>query len=276
LLSLQIKEGTKDVLLSGENFEMVQSILPPELLNTKITSSEKLVGYVEFPDASWPEKKLAKIMPDAVSRIRTIRAQVLRDVVGKSYLVQKRILNTALISETKMVDFFKAAPVPKNLAPEQEKAYKDELASVSTEFADQASEYQKMIVNIDLKLAEIKKDEMTIPKDLKDWPKPATEVSKLVDAELAVKNGFAALLILEGQRAYEKISDEDYYSLRAYSILKSIPNPVTAKYIQDELVTAKQTALIEKWKALSSPSEDAKRGVASEKKVIKKKGGNNE
>jgi hypothetical protein len=266
LLNLQIKEGSKEAMLLPKYFDMVQSILPPELLNTKITPSEKLVGYVEFPELKWNEKRLAKVMPDAVSRIRTIRAQVLRDVVGKGYPVQKRILTTALTSESRMVDFFKAAPIPTGLSPENENAYREEINSIMTEFADQAAEYQKMIGNLDEKMAEIKKNEIGIPANLDDWTKPVGEITRLVEAELLQKNGFAALVILESQRAFEKISDEDYYSLRAFAVLKTLPNSVSAKYIQDELATAKQLKLIEKWKELAG-EEAGKRKVAGEKAV---------
>lgn len=263
LLNLQIKEGSREAMLPPKYFDMVQSILPPELLNTKITPSEKLVGYVEFPEIKWSEKKLAKVMPDAVSRIRTIRAQVLRDVVGKSYIVQKRILNTALTSETRMVEFFKAAPIPAGLSSENEKAYRDEINGIMTEFADQAAEYQKMIGNLDEKMAEIKKSEIGVPANMNNWPKPGGEATKLVDAELAQKNGFGALLILESQRAFEKISNEDYYSLRAYAVLRTLPNSVAAKYIQDELTTAKQQKLLDQWKELLD-GDAGKRQVAND------------
>jgi tetratricopeptide (TPR) repeat protein len=265
LLSLQIQQGSKEAILPAKYLAVVQSVLPVELMNTQITPSEKLVGYVEFPEPSWPDKRLEKVMPDAVSRIRTIRSQVLRDVVGRSYAVQRRILTTALTSETRMVDFFKAAPIPKGLTPENEKSYRDEIAGISTEFAEQGGEYSKMIENIDAKVADLKKGELGVPAKLNDWPRPGGDVTKLVEAELAQKNGFGALVILESQRAYEKLSDEDYYSLRAYVVLKTIPNSVTAKYIQDELVTAKQEKLIEKWKELLESSGSAKREVATDK-----------
>lgn len=265
LLSLQIKEGSRETILPNQYLEILQSILPPELLNTRITTSEKLVGYVEFPNVKWSEKKLERVMPDAVSRIRTIRAQVLRDVVGKGYAVQKRILSVALDSENKMVEFFKAAPVPNGMTSENEKAYREELANVSAEFAEQAGEYKKMIESIDAKLVELKKSEVQIPKNLNEWPKPNSEVTKLVDSELNERNAFGALLILESQRAFEKLSDDDYYSLRAYSVLRSLPNSVAAKYVQDELTSAKQDKLIQKWRELVENPVDPKREITSEK-----------
>ncbi len=250
LLCLQWREGQREVNFTSKQFEELKSVIPADLLNTQTTSSEKLSGYLEFPDIKWSEKRLEKVMPDAVSRIRAIRPQVLRDVKNKGIPVQKRILTRALNNEIRMVEFFKNAPVPKGLSDDNVAAYKKELEEIAKEFEQQADEFKKMIENLDQKLIDSKKEEMFPPEKMSSWPLPSNDISTLVQTLVTQNNHFGALVVLETQRAIDKITLQDYHKLRSFVILSKHKNSISSKYVFDELSLSKQDDLILSWKTL--------------------------
>ncbi len=270
LLSRQMMEGGRTLALSPREIQSLAGVVSAETLPVGPLKSERLTKMVEFPQSNWSQERLARITPDAMERVKSIRRQLLKDLKGQTIDVQKRLITNGINVEKRMAWFFDESPIPEGLTKEELKDYKKEIDGFASEYYQQAAEYQKLLTAVISKENELVGDRLPFPNNFDRWARNRKGPLELVEAELRKGLYLRALLVLENQRSLEKISPEDFYRWRSFVIMNQFPHDLAASYLQDELEAYKQTAVINDWKKVVGLTGDSDRNVASEKKEPQK------
>lgn len=267
LLSRQMVQGGRILALTPQEIQNMAGVVSSEMLPVAPLKSERLTKLVEFPLPTWSQERLARVTPDAMERVKSIRRQLLKDLKGQTTDVQKRLISNGINVEKRMAWFFDESPVPEGLTAEELKEYKKEIEGFASEYYQQAIEYQKLMAVVISKENEIMGDRLPFPNNFERWAVNRKGPLELVSSELRKGLYLRALLILENQKALEKVAADDYYRWRSFIVMNQFPHDLAASYLQDELEAYKQTSVINEWKKVVGLISEADRSVASEKKT---------
>lgn len=248
LLAKQMSEGARELLLSPSEIKGMAGVLGGEVLPVGVQTSERLARMIEFPQVKWSQEKLAKVTPEAMDRVKTLRRQLMRDLKNLRVGAQKRLILNAINVEKKMAWFFDESPVPQGLSPEELAEYKKEIDNFASEYYLQIAEYQKLLSSILSIQNKKEEDRIPLPISFEKWTKPKTSPFDLVDAEIRQNRRSRALILLESLKNTEKVNLPDYYRWRSYGILTQFPHDFAASYVQDELLFYKQSEVLSEWK----------------------------
>ncbi len=266
VLARHMTEGSKTLALSAQEIQSLGGVIGPETLNVGALKSERLTRMVEFPQPTWSQERLARVTPDAMERVKSIRKQLLRDLKNQTPDVQKRLIVNGINVERRMAWFFDESPLPEGLTAAEFAEYQKEIDGFASEYYQQATEYEKLLAAVLSKENEISGDRLPLPNNLERWIRVKTPVLEIVEAEARKGYPLRSLIVLENQKALEKINDDAYYRWRSFIIMNQFPHEFAANFLQDELEAYKQSAVIGDWKKVVGLVQSADRSVASEPK----------
>lgn len=261
ILSRQISEGSKVVNFSKNELSALSGALGADILPVPVSTSERLAKMIDYPQPLWSQVRLAKVTPDAMERVRTIRRQLMRDLAKIRPEGQKRLILNAMYVEKRMAWFFENTPVPKELSPDEKKQYRAELDNFAIEYRQQIAEYLSLLSAVISIENEQVASNIPLPDNFKNWKRNRAEPLLVVEQEAQGGHHSRAMIILESKKLIGQIEDADYYRTRSYLVLSQFPSDFSAQYIQSELVTVKQESVLREWKNLVGMAPE--RGVAS-------------
>lgn len=266
LFSRQMLEGARSLFLTDREQQGLAGVVGPEVVTVGPLKSERLTKMIEFPQPNWSQERLAKITPDAMERVKSIRRQLLKDLKGQTIDVQKRVINNGILVEKRMAWFFDESPIPEGLTADELKDYKAEIDSFASEYYQQAGEYQKLLAAVISKENELLVDRIPLPSNFDKISRGRKGIVELVESEFRKSHWLRAMLVLENQRALEKVAVEEFYRWRLYLVLNQFPHELAASYLQDELAAYKQNQVMNEWKKIVGLAADVTRSTASEPK----------
>jgi hypothetical protein len=236
--------------LLGKNYQFVE-----KGQDTPI-AIENQIAAIRFPELEKlsPEKQ-AKVMQANMDGVHSVRAQILKAIKGKPQDLRLRVLEKAMLLESKMASFIQNSPVPKELKPEQVEEYKTGLKSASEEFQQQSKEFETLVKGIQEEMGKSSAalEARVLPSpDMSDWPWPQVYRQKLENLakELEAGNQIGALALLDYNRPTLIKDDADFFMIRAGILLFLNPNSTMKVYVLDELERSSQKAAIDSWKKL--------------------------
>jgi hypothetical protein len=122
------------------------------------------------------------------------------------------------------------------------------LVEVAGEFKGQAAEFQKVQASVEERMgaAANRSNASAMPEfAVSQWPWPQGEATGVVRKLASQGQVTGAILLTDILRTTKEVDDSKYYALRAGVLLGSRKGVVMDEYVHDELIAAKQTALIE-------------------------------
>lgn len=265
LMSRQILQGEKKIDLTNNEIKVYNSVLSPEIITPSNFKSEKLIKLVEFPQPNWSQARLAKVTPDAMDRVKSIRSQIVRELKGQTIDNQKKLILNGINVEKRMAWFFDESPVPEGLNKEELKEYKSQIDSFAQEYYQQIHEYEKMLSVLVGKEVEVAKAKLPVPNNLDKWNRNITPTTLIADGELKRKSPMRAHIILDAQKELGKITAEDHARWRGYIILNLFPHQFASNYLQDELFAYNQNKVISDWGKLVGYTLSDRKTASEEK-----------
>ena len=266
ILSRQMNEGSKILTLTNREVQFLSTMRTSEFTAVAPLKSERLSKFIEFPQTTWSQEKLARITPDAMERIKSIRLQIKKDLIGQTFDVQKRIITNGINIEKKMAWFFDESPIPPGIGGAELLDYKKEIDNFAMGYYQQIDEYEKFLSVILAKESEVISDRLPLPNNFEVWKRSNSSSIILVDSEMRKRQFVKSLIILESLKFLEKISVEDFYRVRTFIVMNKFPNEVASNYLQDELLAFKQFTVLNDWKNMVGLEGNLERSIASENK----------
>lgn len=241
----------KTARILGDNYPFTEgknlSPLPVEALIKKVVIPVKPINN---------QRTLARYTEDIVFQTRRARKRVPKEIARKPLEVQIRTVNAARTLETRVADFLKAQPAPRELTGAQIDEYQKAIAEVAKEFIDQAVEFEKL--GKSLEEAKLKSDielaqrQLPMP-DMTRWEWPSAFRG---DALAALKqtyenhNYLGTLLMMDLHRNEALKEPLDYYRVRSGVLVSISDNPALRRYVLEELEQSNQAETIASWKKL--------------------------
>ncbi len=266
LLSRQMREGEKTIPLTPSELNLLGKVASSDVLPAGSFKSDKLIKMIEFPQPSWSQERLSKITPDAMERVKSVRRQLIRDLKDQRFDVQKRLITNGINVEKRMAWFFDESPVPEGLSANELKEYKEQINSFAQDYYQQIDEYQKLLSLILSKENEFLAQKLWVPKNLSLWKRPKSKDLDVVDSEISKRMYLRSLIVLESLKDLNRISAEDHYRWRSFTILHQFPHDFASNYLQDELAVYKQVAILTDWSKLVGIPLNL-RSTASDKEI---------
>ena len=238
--------------LLGKNYNFAEAAVEPLAI-------EKTIESVTFPDlVNLSAAKQSRVVEDNLYLVRKHSKSAMKVIVGKSPEAQLHVFEKMEQLETKMANFLLSSPVPAGLTPEQTAQYQQGLKGAAEEFVQNAGQF-KLLANKSRESLDKKKNYLEsriLPQpDMKDWPWPSGTANnaKLQPAFKMVKDGniMGGMALLDYLRPSEIASDENFFFVRAGTILQKQPVDALRIYLLEELERMKQTQVIKAWADLT-------------------------
>ena len=257
-LAFRVKAGDWQVTRNSQTSKILgEAYKFSEGKNLSELPVEKLLAKVEIPTKPITNQRtLARYTEDIVFQTRRARKRLAKEIARKPLEVQIRAVSAARVLETRVSDFLKSQPAPKELTGAQIDEYQKAIAEVAREFIEQAAEFEKL--GKSLEDAKIKADqelaerELPMP-DMSRWMWPSVMSSSNLAPLKAIydnHNYLAGLFMIDLLKVDQLKDPVDYYKMRAGFLLSISDNRALRRYVLEELEQAGQTEIINQWKQM--------------------------
>lgn len=253
LSALLLKAGTLKMTFDPNDIKDIKNIVPEKFSKDTDLKIEKDIKNVVFPNSKMKPKVYESYVVNNVDNIKFLRNRVLKSLKTATQVQKIRVLGLMAELESKMAQSIKDSPVPEGLDEAQLKEYKTGLEEMAKDYETQGQSFSTAKLEIESQIKKQADDEEAaiLPLiKLDDWSVSKNDTFAKLNQIFDTVSAKAAIIFIDNLMFSKKIQMEEYYSYKAWIILKLGASESLRKFYHDELVEAGQVALIEKWKGL--------------------------